>query len=353
MNPWQKDIHLNHQRYSTSEIIEFSTQKINETIPEWEKEIYQFLMSWYNGEQTIQVSTSGSTGTPKIILLEKVKMINSAVATGKALKLKKEDTALLCLPAKYIAGKMMIVRAIELGLSLFYIEPKSQISFTTEYHFCAMTPMQVKKSLNSIPNIKTLIIGGGKTDYALINALKKTNTTCYATYGMTETISHIALQKLTGTDASDSFHALPGVQLNQDQRNCLTIHAPSITDDIITTNDIVEFEDFNQFIWKGRFDHVINSGGVKISPEQVEKKLEDLLDCRYIISSLPDELLENKVILILERTAFDPTTLALFKSHLEDTLSKIERPKEIFFVDQLIETETQKINRKKSVELVY
>lgn len=335
------DFKLNGKSFSYVELLaEALFLKNNGTL--FEKSIGNFLINWLSNETYILVKTSGSTGKPKQIVLQKDAMIASAKATVNFFNLQSKSSALLCLSADYIAGKMMLVRALTFGLQLDTIEPSSNpLKETNKYFdFVAMVPMQINESLEKLNQIKTLIIGGAKVDFQLSEEILKTNCNAYETYGMTETISHIAVKKI----GEKSFFILPNIIISTDERNCLVIEAKELSEGKIITNDIVELISNKEFIFKGRFDHVINSGGVKLFPEEIEEKLAKHIYNRFFISSLPDEKFGEKVILVIEGEKFQ-----IDKSIFSE-LSKYEIPKEILFVSQFVETDTNKINRKKTLE---
>lgn len=308
----------------------------------FEKSIGNFLTEWLNNEDFLLVKTSGSTGKPKQIVLQKKAMMASAKATIQYFDLQPKSSALLCLSADYIGGKMMLVRALTFGLHLDTKEPSSNPLKNNNkvYDFVAMVPMQISASLDKLNQIKTLIIGGAKVNYQLSEEILKTNCNAYETYGMTETISHIAVKKI----GEQAFTILPNVTISIDDRNCLNIIAPELSEEKIITNDIVELLSDKQFIFKGRFDNVINSGGVKIFPETIEAKLEKFISNRFFISSKADEKFGEKVVLIIEGEK------QILDTSIFESLSKFEIPKEILFVEKFLETETNKINRKKTVE---
>lgn len=323
-------------------------------------DLYWFLQEWFSDSETLIVKTSGSTGTPKLIAIKKEYMRNSAKATGAFFELAAETKALCCLSTEYIAGKMMVVRALELGWQLDVVAPVSnplENSFDT-YDFCAMVPMQVKASLWDLHLVKKLIIGGGVVSVGLQAQLQEVTTECYATYGMTETVTHIAVKKLNLVSSSDveetkhrienptsNYKLLPNITISQDERDCLVIDAPLLSDEKVITNDIVKILSETEFEWLGRFDNVINSGGVKLHPEQIEKELSKIISQRFFVAGQPDEVLGEKLILIIEGAK-----TALNFSSLE--LSKYEVPKEVFFVEKFALTETQKIQRQKTINLI-
>ena len=308
----------------------------------YEKELGEFLLDWLDDKETIQLTTSGTTGAPKIITIKKEAMVYSAIATGNFFDLHPQDKALLCLSARYIAGKMMIVRAMMLGLELDIMAPSSHLDDLLphkNYDFVAIVPLQAENSLDKLHQFKKIIIGGAKVSDDLASKLKNIKSVIYETYGMTETITHIAAKKI----GESYFNVLEHVSISDDDRNCLVIDVPSITDEKVITNDIVEILNENQFKWIGRYDNVINSGGVKLFPEQIETKLASKIKNRFFITSQPDAVLGSKVVLVLEGEKRD------IDSSIFNSLEKFERPKEILFVTEFVETETKKINRIKTL----
>ncbi|QTE22645.1 AMP-binding protein [Polaribacter cellanae] len=328
------------------------------------KELYPFLKEWFSNKNFITVQTSGSTGTPKTIQLQKEYVVNSALATGNYFSLPKNTTALLCLPIEYIAGKLMLVRAITLGWYLDSMQPNSNPlkKVSKEYDFSAMVPLQVENSMENLHQIKKLIVGGGVVSNQLQNKLQKVSTKVFATYGMTETITHIAVKKLNDNQNEKQmsprahsrgyFSVLPNVTIYKDERNCLVIEAPKVSREIIFTNDIVHLISDTQFEWLGRFDNVINSGGIKLHPEKIEEKLSEIIENRFFVAGIADEKLGEKLVLIVELGSFKASKFqVLLESKIENltVLSKFEIPKEIYFTKKFVETETGKIQRSKTL----
>lgn len=325
----------------------------------YEQEVGHFLVDWIDDKDHIIVKTSGSTGKPKKIKVRKEHMINSAQATGKFFKIEEGTTALLCLPANYIAGKMMLVRAMVLGWKIDLVPPRTNPLDTLykQYDFCAMVPLQLDNSLNRLHLIKKLIVGGGPVSQNLRELIQGVKTKIFETYGMTETVSHIAARRVNPKkrDKKDTgfFKALPNISLGMDDRNCLIIKAPQLNDDTIITNDVVELKTYKKFLWKGRYDNVINSGGVKLHPEEIETKLQLLIGHRFFVTGIADDTLGDKLILIIERDYDEIEKLALQDGlNTLKTLSKYEIPKEIFFLPQFVETDNGKVQRAKTLELV-
>jgi O-succinylbenzoic acid--CoA ligase len=312
----------------------------------FEKHIGNFLLDWFDEKSYIELPTSGSTGTPKIIKIEKQAMLDSALATGDFFGLQPGNTMLHCLPTNYVAGKMMFVRSFILGLDMKFVEPNSNPlkNIDENFDFCAMIPLQVKNSLKKLreKKIKKLIIGGIKVHKALEQELVKIPIEIYETYGMTETITHIAAKRI----GEEVFTVLPNVKVSVDERECLIIKAKRISSKEIVTNDIVELISDAQFKWEGRYDNVINSGGIKLMPEQIEEKLSTLIPRRYFVSGLADDNLGKKVVLYVEGESFE------IDESVFSVLKKYEKPKEIVFISKFKQTITGKILRKESLKEV-
>ena len=327
-------------------------------------DIVTFLRYWFDTTDFISVQTSGSTGKPSTIRLKKEHMINSALATGDYFDIHKETKALLCLSPNYIAGKMMLIRALVLGWQLDVVKSDSHPlkNIKKEYDFCAMVPLQLSNSLSKLHIIKKLIVGGGVVSNALLSKLQDISTEVYATYGMTETITHIAIKPLnilnemslrggtTWQSHENNYSTLSNIKLSTDNRGCLIIDAPKLSDIKIITNDIVELISETEFKWLGRYDTIINSGGIKLIPEQIEKKLVEIISERFFVAGIPDDLLGKKLVLLIEGKNSD--NVILNKVRNLNTLDKFEVPKEIFFIKNFVETETKKIQRQQTLGLV-
>jgi O-succinylbenzoic acid--CoA ligase len=343
---------FNGLNLSESDLIEIAYSFIKEG-QEFEQEIGEFLLNWLDATAEITVHTSGSTGLPKEISLLKEHMVNSAKATGSYFNLKPSQKALLCLPARYIAGKMMLVRAMVLGLALDTVAPiASPLNFTNKhYDFCAMVPLQVQNSLQQLGQIKTLIIGGAAVSNSLKTQLAACDVNAYETYGMTETITHVAIKELTKDSANQTFIALPNVHFLTDERGCLVIDAPRISKEKVFTNDLVELINENQFNWLGRFDTIINSGGVKLIPEQIEERLKRIISIPFFLAGIPDEKLGEKLVLILEgkKSIVEPI---LQKIEASTALTQFEKPKKAFSAPTFLRTTTGKVQRTATLDIV-
>ena len=297
----------------------------------------EFLLEWFNKKSFITVTTSGTTGFPKKINLEKQAMINSALATAQFFDLKAGNRVLNCLSTNYIAGKMMLIRSMILGFEMDFVTPTSNPLKDNKrnYDFVAMVPMQVQNSILELSKVKKLIVGGAKISETLRNQLLEVPTQIFETYGMTETITHIAVKKIE----EKYFSVLPNVTIATDKRGCLVIVAPRISDTKIVTNDVVQLISETQFLLLGRIDNVINSGGVKLFPEQIEAKLSDKIKRRFFVIGIPDEKLGEQVLIVIEGKP------AVFDDSVFDDLDSYEKPKKIRFVTKFVETESGKVRR--------
>ncbi|MDO6807744.1 AMP-binding protein [Zobellia galactanivorans] len=349
---------LNGCSYSKEELKEVAYSLVKEG-EAYEQAIGDFLIDWLNDAPSLTVHTSGSTGKPKPISLQKQHMVNSARATGAFFELQPGDTALLCLPASYIAGKMMLVRAMVLGLSLDCVHPSSKplTETSASYDFIAMVPLQFENSLNELDGVKKLIVGGAPVSYKLKQSFLKAaqRTKVYETYGMTETITHIAVKPLLAELIEsnidlDVFTTLADVSVTTDERGCLVIDAPLVSNETIHTNDMVRLTSEKTFKWLGRLDNVINSGGVKLFPEQIEAKLASIMENRFFVAALPDEVLGQKLVLLVE--GVQETAQLRNKIANLTSLKKFELPKEIFTVEAFVETSSGKIKRKATLNKV-
>ena len=351
--PTFKNIHnrflLNGNHYTFSDLFEVAYSFIKEGEAH-EQAIGDFLMDWIRPNEYITLKTSGSTGTPKLIRYHKQSMVNSALATGDHFGVKIGDKALHCLNADFIAGKMMLVRAMILGLAIDLVPPQGNVlgHSSTTYDFAAMVPLQVENAFESLSRVKTLLIGGSPTSNQLNARLKNLSTDCYETYGMTETLTHIASRKINGEH--DYFTPLPEVNLSQDERDCLVISVNYLTDEQIVTNDVVSLDKQNNFYLKGRIDHVINTGGIKVIPEEIEAKLSRCINQPFFIGAREDQHLGSKLILVIEGS--------IDKSKLEQEIKGIDLdnykiPKEIHTLKTFLRTPNGKIKRTATLKSLY
>lgn len=337
--------------YNREDLMEVAYSFIKEGYP-YQQQLGLFLLDWLDNKDYIKVKTSGSTGKPKMLKIKKQAMINSAITTGDFFDLTPGKKVLNCLPSNFIAGKMMMVRAIVLGLEVDMVVPSAlpRIDYEKDYDFCAFTPMQLKNFAKYLKSIKTVIVGGGRVSNHIKSLIKDKKPQVYETYGMTETVSHIAVKKLNnfvGDHTDKYFTTLPGINISKDDRGCLVIDAPKLSDDTIVTNDLVEIYSENQFEWIGRFDNMINTGGIKVFPEKIEEKLQDKMDGRqFFIYGIEDDTLGEKIIMVIEGSEKD------IDDTLFDALDKFEKPKDIFFTRKFKETASGKIHRANTIKSI-
>jgi len=264
--------------------------------------------------------------------------------------------ALLCLDPALIAGKMMVVRSLVTGMNLIVSEPVAnplEGLGNEPIHFAAMVPYQVESVLKSaspasINRIEKIIVGGAPLPASLEHELQQYHTQVYATYGMTETLSHVALRRVNGPDRSPHFTALAGVRLHTDERGCLVIETPYLSEPVIT-NDLVALTGESKFQWLGRADHVINSGGVKIIPEMLEEKIRPVLEeavgkRRFFIYGYPHASWGQQVTLVVEGMLANEEKERLISS-IKNDLTRFEVPKGVACVPAFAEVGNDKINR--------
>jgi len=351
------DLTLNGTHYSKEELEKYVNGRLNsQTLKEHEQSLFVFIKEWIAKGDILSVKTSGSTGTPKQIVVKKSQMVESAKITCDYFKLSTETNALHCLSTDFIAGKMMVVRAFVAGFNLITVKPDNNPlpTINQKIHFAAMIPFQVQKALTKkntkeiFESIDNVIIGGAPVSHSFEQVLATFPNNVYATFAMTETLSHIALRKLSGKNRSELFELLPGIKVSVNKDGCLVIDAPRLNEDPIVTNDAVEIRDATHFKWLGRHDNVINSGGVKMYPEKMEEVLSSVIkEHRYFITSLEDKEFGEKVVLVLEGATKDE--IAQIKNDAENVLGKYEKPREYLTVSKFVETPNGKVKRRETL----
>lgn len=322
----------------------------------WLPELILFLKDWFSGCNQFMVHTSGSTGEPKPIMVSRQALIASAQRTIRFFNLKPQQSVLLCLPIGFIAGKMMIVRALVGGLNLIPVEPSGfpLQTVTNLVDFAAFTPMQMMNELSRTVDskrhlLRKVIIGGGVVSSGLDNLLKEQTFEAWETYGMTETLTHVALRKINGTNPQNSFFPLPGIEISADDRGCLVISNPEFLDVKVVTNDFADIFSDGSFRITGRWDNVINSGGVKIQPEKIEAALAHIYSGEIYASSVSNDLLGNQLVLVVNKQLENSQLLF---SMLEDKLPRYLMPASLYVVNEFPKTVSGKINRLKLKECI-
>lgn len=320
------------------------------------KDSLLFCQQWLNGQETFELMTSGSTGTPKKIQVNRLQMEISAKATGSFFGIEQGSMILCCLHTGMIAGKMMLVRGMCWNAEILLVKPQenplSELEMTETIDFAAMVPMQVKacleQDLSKLQKMKTLIIGGAPSSPALVEQIVAAGLNAFQTYGMTETVSHIALAKMV--QAPLVYSILPGVEIGTDKEQRLWIKAPMAKEDFLQTNDLVELLNDSQFTWLGRADFTINSGGIKIQPEVLESQIQPILEKLlsgkpFFLSGIPDDKLGEKLVLVLESEDLGMEFSLGVLEELKNTLPKYHIPKAVFYVNPFVRTASGKINR--------
>jgi o-succinylbenzoate---CoA ligase len=344
-----------------------------------------FVRSWLQGDSQFVVQTSGSTGEPKAVTLTREQMTASALATGSALDLAAGEHALVCLPARYIAGRMMLVRGLALELVMHLVEPAADplahLSPDLAITFAAFVPLQLQTLLDIalvassdscfpedtarafryrrlLEGMTAILVGGAPVTPAMEAQIRLLSAPVYHTYGMTETATHVALRRLNGPEASPAFRPLARVVTGVDTRGCLQIAGPMTGGITLQTNDLVALEPDGSFRWLGRWDHVINSGGVKVHVETVEAAVErlaieqrelGLARRRFFVAGLPDARLGEQVVLIVEGAPLDADQETQLLWDLTQELDRHHAPRRVLYVPHFVETPSGKIDRKATI----
>jgi len=327
-----------------------------------EEAAIQFAFEWLGGQEIFKIRTSGSTGKPRQIRLTRKQLVTSALKTAEVLNLQPADKALVCISVGYIGGMMMMVRGFEIGMHMHITNPSASVFENIgeeTFDFMAIVPLQLQriienKEASRLKAMKSILVGGAPVSGQLKKSLQNIEGKVLETYGMTETCSHIAFRKLNDPEKDQPFQALPGIMLTQDSRGCLIIEGDVTLGKRVVTNDVVDLKSPHQFQWIGRADRIINSGGIKISPEQLEAQLEAFfsrqnIQGRYFITGIPDQELGSKVALVWEGPTPNQTILDQLKAFSKKSLPHHHQPKTILIVDKFSETENGKVLPKESL----
>jgi len=325
---------------------------------EWLKEVYRFILDFMeNPEKPLYHESSGTTGAPTRMALDRRAMIASAQKTLDFFSLTTGEPVMLCLPVKYIAGKMMIVRALAGGLDLYLKAPTSRPFRQEErkYSLVPVVPLQLHESLaagDPVRQAGRILMGGAEPGPGLRNALARmTLPAVYESFGMSETYSHFALRRVTGPDPEPVFRVLEGTLIRSDERDCLEVSIPGITRGFVRTTDQVEIcEGGTAFRWLGRLDNVINTGGIKVRPEALEQRIGALLGIPCLVVPEPDEKLGQRLVLLAETA--DTTDTGLWRDLLKQHLEDFEIPRRIVTVPELPRNRSFKPDREEAARLV-
>lgn len=346
-------LYLNHQEINFSAPIH--------PVSEWEKQIITFVLAWQNGQEIFEMKTSGSTGTPKIHYFTRSQLCESAKATLHFLDLNSNDNILLCLNPDFVAGKMMLVRALVGNLKIHCFlpsaNPLSNLTIDEKYSLIALVPMQLDEILLSahaqkLSNFDKIILGGAAISNTLEAKIKTLKPSIYHTFGMTETLTHFAMRKMNGENAQLDFQCLTHAKIAIDAEGKLLVR---IFNTEYQTNDLIKMTSDSSFIWLGRTDFIINSGGFKVFAEHLEKQITDFFEAnqfclKVVLLGLPDELLGEKVVLVIEGESIfsDEFIFTFLRNHFHP----YEVPKKIYWLIKFPLTSTQKIDRNQIKKLI-
>ncbi|MBS1613733.1 MAG: AMP-binding protein [Bacteroidetes bacterium] len=353
---------LRFSQLSVEAIASQAQAAIQQPLAEWEKHVWQFVAWWVDSSiNEIEVHTSGSTGAPKAIKHTKQAMLASAKATCNTLQIPKGCEALLCLPANKIGGMMMIVRSIYNRMDLLCIQPSARpieaLAAEHKIYFAAFTPMQIQHIKDDysvfmkLEGINTVLLGGEAINPLAASYMPRLLNNVYATFGMTETISHIALKKVNGINPDTYYTTLQGITIAADDRSCLVIDAPALNVHQLQTNDIVNLIGTTQFEWLGRYDNVINTGGIKLYPESIELKLLPHMEAPFFITGKNDDTTGQKPVLVIEKEKLSSAEIEELNNIFQH-LDKYERPREIINITKFIRTSNGKIERNRTLAMV-
>ena len=351
---------LNGEAFSLEDLLTYCIEQAESPgLPAWRKDVLTFVSEFLDPllPEIIQQS-SGTTGDPKIFALEREAMLNSARRTLDFFGLEKGDRALLCLPVRYIAGKMMVVRALLGGLDLHLQEPSSRPLRDLEgrMDFAALVPLQIEETLrhgDPLGKIARVLIGGGELHPATREVLGEMDSpVLYESFGMTETYTHFALKRINGDIAENIFRLLDQVHISTDSRQCLEVEVPGVTSGKIRTNDLVEIHgEERAFTWLGRFDNLINTGGIKVIPELLEEQIGHWLGYECLVLPEKDRKLGNRLVLMVEFQGKEPP-LEDWEILLRGRLRSHEVPKRILTVKSLPRNASMKPDRTRSRDLL-
>ncbi len=346
-----KIFHINGKSFSLNEISNWIKSPSESKIESQVKAVYQEFL--FSEADHIEIFTSGSTGAPKLIRHSKEKVFHSAQMSNHFFQLGEGKKVLLVLPPEKIGGRMLIIRSIVGGMDLYYVTPRlnpfSEIRLSN-FDFCSLTPAQLatiikdKASLEQLRKIKKILLGGSEVTDEILNFTQNEHTEYFHSYGMTETISHVAIRALNGENKSEFYTALDDVNFElKEETGQLIIHAPTILKDSLLTNDIVEIRDYTSLKWLGRLDNIVNSGGIKLVIEEIEKKIKSFFKGEFFLTSEKDDILGEKLVIIVKN---ELKQIPKLKENINRELDRFERPKMIYIVNHFPVTDNGKIIRK-------
>ncbi len=351
---------IEEQVFGEEDLLSLPIPAFVSEVPHYQS-VWQFCQDWLNGQEVFELQTSGSTGPPKLISARREQMIESAASTGRFLGYKQGDRSLLCLNAAFVGGIMVLVRGLEFGLEVAVQLPSADaVSGLPDNHtfdHVSLSPIQLRYALengaNQLSQFKTVLVGGADIEPALLKDVSQVQgPRIYQTFGMTETLSHFALRHLNAPQQEDWYTLLPGVRIDLSAESELVVDWPGVTEVSTHTHDLVEMVSPTQFIWKGRTDFTINSGGIKIQPETVESIVKEVLaemtgqSRELVLIALPDARLGQKAVLLLEGAELTLSQQDVLLERLKAALPPYHSPKAIFFLKEFARTPTGKPSRR-------
>jgi len=321
---------------------------------EWYEGVHDTLHALVHMRGGLSAHTSGTTGRPKRLTIPRRDLVMSARLTGATFNLKPGDRVLHCLPSEFIAGKMMLVRAFALGLDIHFINPRGSVldnlKVADRFRFTAMVPLQLHRAIQEDRTrverqFEMILLGGGPVSDALLDDIRSLDARVFQSYGSTETVTHVAIRPINGTAAEDHFTAIGSCHFARDPRGCLVVYTPHLGIKQHVTNDLVELIDDTRFRWLGRIDNVILSGGKKIFPEQLEAKTAGVVPYPHYFTPVPDPVLGQAVMLVLETELPQDQVLPEVMERLMATLHPHEWPRRVQALRRIQRTESGKMIR--------
>ena len=332
-----------------------------------QQNIVIFCRNWLNNTSGFEVKTSGSTGEPKTIFINRKQALASVAMTQAALGLREGWHSLVCLDTETIAGKMMLIRSLEIGMNMHIVSPTSnpfkQFNKFTQIDFVAMVPLQIAQiiadgDLEKLNSARAILVGGTSIGKGLEQQMQSITCPIYNSYGMTETVSHIALRLMNTLQKQLAYQKLENIEIAKDARECLSIKGTVTNNEWLETNDVVELLPNGYFQILGRIDNVVNSGGVKIQLEAIEKLIADFfyrqtISNKFFLTSLPNPTLGLQLVLVMEGEVWIKEKQNELLNSLHQLCPKYKAPKLVFFVKHFLETKSQKIDRIATRKLIY
>lgn len=327
----------------------------------WATDLRSTLRELLSDEGVMNTRTSGTTGMPRSHAFSTADLVASAGVTRDAFGLEAGDRTLLCLPCEFVGGKMMLVRAMLIGLDLHAIDPRGgvlrNLRTSDRFRFASMVPMQLHTALQHDrerveAQFDTILLGGGPVSRAMIDRLQGLRTRVFLGYGSTEMLTHVALRPLNGADSGEEYSALGNVTFGIDGRSCLIVRTPHLAVKEHVTNDIAELVDERRMRWKGRRDNVILSGGRKIHPERLEAMTAGIVPYPHFFAALPDERLGQIVVLILETGNDKRQAPPEVVEDIKGVLYEHERPYRVIAMRDFLRTGSGKVDRAGTLALL-